>query len=106
MVVNLTRRYNATKKHYTAIQAMSELRRYPYEVTIDVGLMCLRESYRFNVGIACIKLARYQEAVDYVIKALRLQQAEALVSYKNSDSALKNGTSEGMWQTLRTAFSK
>ncbi|GHJ84307.1 hypothetical protein NliqN6_0709 [Naganishia liquefaciens] len=59
----------------------------------------------FNVGIACIKLGRYQEASDYVIKALRLQQAEALGSYHNNESALKNGTSEGMWQTLRTAFS-
>ncbi|KAJ9105437.1 hypothetical protein QFC21_001808 [Naganishia friedmannii] len=60
----------------------------------------------FNVGIACIKLCRYEEATDYVIKALRLQQAEALVSYRDSEAALKNGTSEGMWHTLRTAFSQ
>jgi hypothetical protein len=62
--------------------------------------------YSFNVGIACIKLCRYEEATDYVIKALRLQQAEALVSYRDSEAALKHGTSEGMWHTLRTAFSQ
>ncbi|KAJ9091632.1 hypothetical protein QFC19_009002 [Naganishia cerealis] len=75
-----------------------------YEEALDRNPGYVRAT--FNVGIACIKLHRYQEAIDYVIKALRLQQAEALVSYRNSEAALKNGTSEGMWHTLRTAFSQ
>ncbi|KAI0695451.1 hypothetical protein BC835DRAFT_1306007 [Cytidiella melzeri] len=56
---------------------------------------------RFNLGISCINLRRYQEASSHILDALALQEADAIRNHDGSDD--KRGvTSTALWDSLKT----
>ncbi|TFY80890.1 hypothetical protein EWM64_g3121 [Hericium alpestre] len=55
---------------------------------------------RFNLGISCINLRRYEEAAHHILDALILQDSD---STSTSDSAIRGVTCSALWDSLRTA---
>lgn len=53
---------------------------------------------RYNLGISCVQLSCYNEAIEHFISALELQQSSGLGSSSGS------GSSSSIWQTLRSAI--
>ncbi|KAI0663535.1 TPR-like protein [Cubamyces menziesii] len=55
---------------------------------------------RFNLGISCINLRRYDEAAQHILDALILQDGD---SVQDSDAGDKRGvTSSALWDSLKT----
>jgi len=55
---------------------------------------------RYNLGISCVGLGRYEEAAQHMLNALSFQDADA--STKEQDEA--GITSTTMWSSLKTTF--
>ncbi|KAH8093943.1 TPR-like protein [Cristinia sonorae] len=57
---------------------------------------------RFNLGISCINLRRYEDAAQHILNALILQDSDGVVS-SGGDSPDKGGiTSSVLWESLKT----
>jgi peroxin-5 len=63
--------------------------------------LCFNVFLRFNLGIACINLRRYEEAAQNILDALVLQDSDGV---RDSDGLNdKRGvTSSTLWDTLKT----
>ncbi|KAG8903223.1 hypothetical protein FRB99_003576 [Tulasnella sp. 403] len=61
---------------------------------------------RYNLGISCINLRRYEEAASHLLDALVLQEhdttEDSLVSPDDLSSLARGVTSSALWDTLRT----
>jgi hypothetical protein len=58
--------------------------------------------YRFNLGISCINLKRYDEAIHHILTALRLQQADSIENpdpLREGSASTAKGGSEALWDT-------
>jgi len=53
---------------------------------------------RFNLGISCINLHKYEEAASHVLDALILQETEGM----QSNASVRGVTSSALWDALRT----
>ncbi|KAJ7178356.1 hypothetical protein C8R43DRAFT_973073 [Mycena crocata] len=56
---------------------------------------------RFNLGISCINLRRFEEAAHHILDALGLQESDG-VSY-GSEAGQSGVTTTALWDSLRTA---
>lgn len=73
----------------------------------------LRPSFvraRFNLGISCINLKRYEEAAGHILTALRLQKMESTAEDEleegtglRTPGGRGSGMSDTLWETLRNA---
>jgi len=56
---------------------------------------------RFNLGISCINLRRYEEAAQHILDALVLQDSDSVYDQTGAES--KRGiTSSALWESLKT----
>lgn len=57
--------------------------------------------YRFNLGISCINLRRYEEAAQHILDALVLQDSDGVRDTTGMND--KRGvTSSALWDSLKT----
>ncbi|KAJ7902083.1 hypothetical protein B0H14DRAFT_2669831 [Mycena olivaceomarginata] len=73
-----------------------------YNRALELNPMYIRA--RFNLGISCINLRRFEEAAHHVLDALGLQESDG-VSYGGADNTNTSGgvTTTALWDSLRTA---
>ncbi|KAG9048762.1 hypothetical protein FS837_012125 [Tulasnella sp. UAMH 9824] len=57
---------------------------------------------RYNMGIACINLKRYDEAASHLLDALVLQESDAIEDVPGEAPGSRGVTSSSLWDTLRT----
>ncbi|TCD71584.1 hypothetical protein EIP91_007331 [Steccherinum ochraceum] len=57
---------------------------------------------RFNLGISCINLRRYEEAAQHILDALVLQDSDGVVSTGDSSDENRGVTSSVLWESLKT----
>ncbi|KAF7376356.1 hypothetical protein MSAN_00051100 [Mycena sanguinolenta] len=70
-----------------------------YYRALELNPMYIRA--RFNLGISCINLRRFEEAAQHILDALGLQESDG-VSY-GGDSNTSGVTTTALWDSLRTA---
>ncbi|KAJ7703013.1 hypothetical protein B0H17DRAFT_1041257 [Mycena rosella] len=70
-----------------------------YHRALELNPMYIRA--RFNLGISCINLRRFEEAAHHVLDALGLQESDG-VSY-GSENSQSGVTTTALWDSLRTA---
>lgn len=57
---------------------------------------------RYNLGISCINLKRYDEAASHLLDALVLQESDTIEDAPGEASGSRGVTSSSLWDTLRT----
>ncbi|KAG8943865.1 hypothetical protein FRC00_010924, partial [Tulasnella sp. 408] len=57
---------------------------------------------RYNMGIACINLKRYDEAASHLLDALVLQESDAIEDAPGEAPGSRGVTSSALWDTLQT----
>ncbi|KAG8918405.1 hypothetical protein FRC01_001874 [Tulasnella sp. 417] len=57
---------------------------------------------RYNLGISCINLKRYDEAASHLLDALVLQESDAVEDAPGEAPGSRGVTSSSLWDTLRT----
>jgi len=58
---------------------------------------------RFNLGISCINLRRFEEAAQHVLDALVLQESDGGDTYDGPAGGDKRGVTSGvLWESLKT----
>ncbi|KAI0302639.1 hypothetical protein BC826DRAFT_1089741 [Russula brevipes] len=67
-----------------------------YYRALDINPAYIRA--RFNLGISCINLKRYEEAAQHILDALVLQDSDGLRGSDNN----RGVTSNALWDTLKT----
>ncbi|KAJ6587094.1 hypothetical protein DFH09DRAFT_1142563 [Mycena vulgaris] len=70
-----------------------------YHRALELNPMYIRA--RFNLGISCINLRRFEEAAHHILDALGLQESDG-VSY-GSETSQSGVTTTALWDSLRTA---
>ncbi|KAJ6499061.1 hypothetical protein C8R45DRAFT_864346 [Mycena sanguinolenta] len=70
-----------------------------YYRALELNPMYIRA--RFNLGISCINLRRFEEAAQHILDALGLQESDG-VSY-GGESNTSGVTTTALWDSLRTA---
>ncbi|KAJ7076321.1 hypothetical protein B0H15DRAFT_941269 [Mycena belliarum] len=70
-----------------------------YHRALELNPMYIRA--RFNLGISCINLRRFDEAAHHILDALGLQESDG-ISY-GSDNGTSGVTTTALWDSLRTA---
>ncbi|KAJ4483229.1 hypothetical protein J3R30DRAFT_3447079 [Lentinula aciculospora] len=58
---------------------------------------------RYNLGISCINLKRYNEGAQHILDALSLQDAEGIHDSEGLNDARGGITSNALWDSLKTA---
>ncbi|KAJ7496110.1 hypothetical protein B0H11DRAFT_2001880 [Mycena galericulata] len=70
-----------------------------YHRALELNPLYIRA--RFNLGISCMNLRRFEEAAHHILDALGLQESDG-VSY-GSDASASGVTTTALWDSLRTA---
>ncbi|KAH7911999.1 hypothetical protein BJ138DRAFT_851603 [Hygrophoropsis aurantiaca] len=94
----------ALQYYYRALDlnpAYIRARYLPHSLARCSDTYCAWSSNRFNLGISCINLRRYDEAAQHVLDALVLQDSDSV-----ADDTGMNGrrgvTSSTLWESLKT----
>ncbi|KAF7306043.1 hypothetical protein HMN09_00759000 [Mycena chlorophos] len=69
-----------------------------YHRALELNPLYIRA--RFNLGISCINLRRFNDAAHHILDALGLQESDGLASGMDSSIAITNNA---LWDSLRTA---
>ncbi|KAK7005741.1 hypothetical protein R3P38DRAFT_2556191 [Favolaschia claudopus] len=69
-----------------------------YHRALELNPLYIRA--RFNLGISCLNLRRFEEAAHHILDALGLQESDSVSSGADSASGV---TTAALWDSLRTA---
>jgi len=72
-----------------------------YYRALDLNPVYIRA--RYNLGISCINLKRYNEGAQHILDALSLQDAEGIHDAAGVNDARGGITSNALWDSLKTA---
>jgi len=72
-----------------------------YYRALDLNPVYIRA--RYNLGISCINLKRYNEGSQHILDALSLQDAEGVHDAGGVNDARGGITSSALWESLKTA---
>ncbi|KIK67222.1 hypothetical protein GYMLUDRAFT_156531 [Collybiopsis luxurians FD-317 M1] len=72
-----------------------------YHRALDLNPAYIRA--RYNLGISCLNLKRYDEGAQHILDALSLQDAEGVDDAEGVNNARGGITSSALWDSLKTA---
>ncbi|KAJ7268751.1 hypothetical protein B0H12DRAFT_1096493 [Mycena haematopus] len=72
-----------------------------YHRALELNPMYIRA--RFNLGISCINLRRFEEAAHHILDALGLQESDGVSYGADTNTNTSGVTTTALWDSLRTA---